>query len=69
MISGGGMTDRALKIMSDHVTQAHGRIVEAIEIWTDSAERRAPRPGDPQEIMRRAGARVASSAVGRGTFS
>jgi len=64
VISGGGMTDRALKIMSDHVTQAHGRIVEAIELWTTRPNAERHGLSDPQEIMRRAGARVASSALG-----
>jgi hypothetical protein len=69
VISGGGMTDRALKILSDRVAQAHGRIVEALEIWT--ARPNAERHGlaDPREIMRRAGARLAPSTVRRGTFS
>lgn len=69
VISGGGMTDRALKIMSDHVTQAHGRIVEAIEIWTTRPNAERHGLSDPLEIMSRAGARVASSALGRGTLS
>jgi hypothetical protein len=68
VISGGGMTDRALKIMSDRVTQAHGRIVEAIEIWTTRPNAERHGLSDPQEIMRRAGARVGSSAPGRGTL-
>ena len=51
VISGGGMTDRALKIMSDHVTQAHGRIVEAIEIGPLGRTPSATVRSDPQEIM------------------
>ena len=69
VISGGGMTDRALKIMSDCVTQAHGRIVAAIEIWTTRPNAERHGLSDPQEIMRRAGARLAPSVVGRGTLS
>jgi hypothetical protein len=65
VISGGGMTERALKILSDRVTQAHGRIVEALEIWTTRPNAERYGLSDPQEIMRQAGTRVATSVPAR----
>ncbi|HUL04142.1 MAG TPA: hypothetical protein VLV16_13055 [Gemmatimonadales bacterium] len=61
VVSGGGMTDRALKTLCDRVARAHGRVVDAIEIWTSRPN--APRNGatDPQVILRDAGTRVAAA--------
>ena len=59
VISGGGMTDRAAKILAERVTGAHGRLVQTIEIWTTRPNAERHGLSDPQEIMRRAGARLA----------
>jgi hypothetical protein len=63
VITGGGMTDRAQNILRDRVAQAHGRIVEAIELWTARSNAERYGSSDPREIMRRAGARLALAAA------
>ncbi len=61
VVSGGGMTDRAAKILSERVTRARGRLVEALEVWSTRSNVEHSGLSDPQEIMRRAGARLAQS--------
>jgi len=67
VVSGGGMTTRAVKILSDRVVRAHGRIVDAIEIWTSRPNMARNGTTDPQAILYHAGARVAA-ASGRGSL-
>lgn len=64
VISGGGMTDRARATLSDSVTHAHGRILEAIELWTARPNVGQHGSSDPQEIMHDAGARLALAVAG-----
>jgi len=58
IVSGGGMTERAMQVLQAHIVQSGGLIVDAIEIWTsrDNEARHGLR--DPVEIMRRAAAHV-----------
>jgi hypothetical protein len=60
VVSGFNRTDGAMRILDQRVRQAHGNVLDEIEIWT--ARPNVPRDGtsDPMEIMRRAGARAAS---------
>lgn len=67
VISGGGMTDRARTMLRDRVGQAHGRVLEAIELWTARSNVERHGLSDPQEIMRGAGARLALAAAGQRT--
>jgi hypothetical protein len=58
VVSGGGMTDRALRTLRRRVTRAGGRIVSSLEIWTTRLNRERYGVNDPGEIMRRAGAEL-----------
>jgi hypothetical protein len=58
VISGGGMTDRAMRVLQEQLVKARGTIVEAIEIWTSRPNEDRHGLSDPVAIMRRAGARL-----------
>jgi hypothetical protein len=58
IVSGGGMTERAIRVLQTCIVQAEGVIVDAIEIWTSRPNEDRHGLTDPVAIMRRAGARV-----------
>jgi hypothetical protein len=59
VVTGFNRTDRAMQILRDRVRQAHGQVLDEVELWT--ARRNVVREGtsDPTGIMRRIGGRVA----------
>jgi hypothetical protein len=59
VVSGGGMTERAMRVLQAHVVRAGGAIVDAIEIWKSRPNAERHGLSDPVAIMRRAGARQA----------
>jgi hypothetical protein len=59
VVSGGGMTERAMRVLQSHVLRAGGAIVDAIEIWKTRPNAERHGLSDPVAIMRRAGARQA----------
>lgn len=58
IVSGGGMTERAMRVLQTCIVKAGGVIVDAIEIWTSRSNEDRHGLTDPVAIMRRAGARV-----------
>ncbi|MBZ5557995.1 MAG: hypothetical protein LAO77_12040 [Acidobacteriia bacterium] len=61
VVSGGGMTERAMRVLQAHVLRAGGAIVDAIEIWKSRPNAERHGLSDPVTIMRRAGARQAGA--------
>jgi hypothetical protein len=59
IVSGGGMTERAMRVLQLCIVKAGGVIVDAIEIWTSRSNLERHGLTDPVAIMRRAGTRVA----------
>jgi flavodoxin len=57
VVSGGGMTERAMRVLQAHVLRAGGAIVDAIEIWQSRPNAERHGLSDPVAVMRRAGAR------------
>ncbi len=55
IVSGGGMTGQAMQELRAQVEAAHGRVAEALELWTSRPN--VPRFGatEPAEIMQRLG--------------
>ena len=58
VVSGGGMTDRAIQVLQRHVLAAGGAIVKAIEIWTSRPTEEGDGLTDPAALMRREGSRL-----------
>jgi hypothetical protein len=58
IVSGGGMTERAMRVLQSRVVKAGGTIRDAIEIWTSRSNEERHGLSDPEAIMRRAGARL-----------
>lgn len=58
IVSGGGMTERALRVLQTRIVKAGGVIVDAVEIWTSRSNEERHGLTDPGAIMRRAGARL-----------
>jgi hypothetical protein len=56
VVSGGGMTERCMRILRQRIVKAHGRIVQATEVWTSRPMAELYGLSDPREIMRQAGA-------------
>jgi hypothetical protein len=55
IVSGGGMTERAMRVLQTRIVKAGGAIVNAIEIWTSRSNEERHGLTDPVVIMRRAG--------------
>jgi flavorubredoxin len=55
VLSGGGLTDGAMRTFATRVTELGGRIVKRIEVWTQRPNEERYDINDPREIMRRAG--------------
>lgn len=66
VVSGGGMTDQALKALRGKVTSIHGQVVGEAEVWTTRSNLERHASADPAEIMRNLGAqlRLPASAAG-----
>ena len=62
IVSGGGMTERAMRVLKTRIVKAGRVIVDAIEIWTSRSNEERHGLTDPVAIMRRAGARVTREA-------
>jgi hypothetical protein len=58
IVSGGGMTERAMQVLHKCIVRTGGVIVDAIEIWTSRSNEERHGLSDPTAIMRRAGARL-----------
>jgi hypothetical protein len=58
VVSGGGMTERAMHVLQTHVLTSGGVILKAIEIWTSRPNEERAGLRDPAAIMRREGARL-----------
>lgn len=58
LLTGGGMTDAAMRHLRRRVEDRGGRVVEAIEIWTQRTNAERGGPADPDEIMRQAAVRL-----------
>jgi hypothetical protein len=58
IVSGGGMTERAMRILRTRIVKAGGVILDAIEIWTSRSNEERHGLSDPEAIMRQAGARL-----------
>ena len=58
VVSGGGMTERAIRVLRERVVKAHGAVVDAIEIWTSRPNEERHGLSDPRAILFRAGARL-----------
>jgi hypothetical protein len=58
VVSGGGMTERAMRILQTRIVEAGGCIVDAFEIWTSRSNEARYGIDDPEAIMRRAGSRL-----------
>ena len=56
MVSGGGMTERCMRVLRERLAKAHGQVVLALEVWTSRSMVEPYGLSDPREIMRRAGA-------------
>ena len=59
VVSGGGMTERAMKSLRRQVEAAHGHVVEALELWTRRENLAQFGTTDPREIMFNLGADLA----------
>jgi hypothetical protein len=58
VVSGGGMTERAMRILQMHVRASGGVIVKAIEIWTSRPNEEHHGLSDPAAIMRYEGSHL-----------
>ena len=58
IVSGGGMTERAMRLLRTHALTSGGVIIDAIEIWTSRPNEERHGLSDPEAIMRQAGARL-----------
>jgi flavorubredoxin len=58
IVSGGGMTERAMRVLQSRVVEAGGAIRDGIEIWTTRSNEERHGLSDPEAIMRRAAARL-----------
>lgn len=58
VLSGGGVTDAAMVDLRRRVGEARGRVVEALEVWTERPNMPRHGLGDPEEVLRRAAARI-----------
>ncbi len=58
VVSGGGMTERASRRMRARVHEAHGHLLDAIEIWCSRSNVELHGSADAVEILRAAGARL-----------
>ncbi len=58
VVSGGGMTERAIRVLRERVVKKHGAVVDAIEIWTLRPNEERHGLSDPRAILFRAGARL-----------
>jgi hypothetical protein len=58
VVSGGGMADRAMRILQARIVEAGGSIVDAFEIWTSRSNEARYGIDDPEAIMRRAGSHL-----------
>jgi hypothetical protein len=56
VVSGGGMTERCMRVLRQRLAKAYGRVVQALEVWTSRSMVEPYGLSDPQEIMRHAGA-------------
>jgi NAD(P)H-dependent FMN reductase len=64
VVSGGGMTERCMRVLRRRVAEAHGQVVQATEVWTSRSNVELHDLSDPQEIMRQAGARLKTVTSG-----
>ena len=58
IVSGGGMTERTMRVLQTRILKAGGTILDAIEIWTTRPNEERHGLSDPEAIMRRAGKRL-----------
>jgi hypothetical protein len=58
VVSGGGMTERAMEVLQTRVVKAGGLLADAIEIWTSRPNDERHGLSDPEAIMRRAATRL-----------
>jgi hypothetical protein len=54
VVSGGGMTESALRDLYGRAERAGGRVTASLEVWTARSNRERHGIDDPDEIMRRA---------------
>lgn len=59
IVSGWGMTERAMRTLQARVVRAGGFIADAIEVWTSRPNEERHGIADPEVVMRRAGTRLA----------
>lgn len=60
VLTGGGITKHAMADLLQLVSEAGAEVVETIEIWTERPNAPIHGLSDPEEIMRRAGKRIAA---------
>jgi hypothetical protein len=65
IVSGGGMTERAMRLLCARIVEAGGVVADMIEVWTTRSNEERHGLVDPDAIMRRAGARVGLAATPR----
>lgn len=58
IVSGGGMTERCMRVLRQRIAKAHGRVVQATEVWTSRPMAELYGLSNPREIMRQAGANL-----------
>jgi hypothetical protein len=58
VVSGGGMTERCMRVLRQRVAEAHGQVMQPVEAWTSRSMAEVYGLTDPQEIMRQAGCRL-----------
>jgi hypothetical protein len=59
MVSGGGMTEPALRDLYRRIERAGGGVIAALEVWTTRSNRERHGTDDPVEIVRRAALTIA----------
>jgi hypothetical protein len=59
VVTGFNFTERAMVRLRARIQQQHGRVVDEIELWTARPNRERDGTTEAEEIMRRAGARLA----------
>ena len=59
VVSGFNYTEGATRALHERIEQAHGQVVEELDLWTARPNRTRDGTTDPAEIMRRAGTRLA----------
>jgi hypothetical protein len=59
VVSGWGMTERAMRTLQIRVVEAGGVIADEIEVWTSRPNEERHGLSDPEAVMRRAAARLA----------